>query len=116
MPRHRVGAAVEEFQAGLVLCSAMDKMDLWESRGSPTVVKRQSVDSKAQVWRSIIPRRVNMKPAKVSSKFQSLFDREVCKVLVPESNDFLLCDQESQFVLALVVQCRELYTSHLCPD
>lgn len=79
-------------------------------------MKGQSVGSKAHVQRSIIPRWVNVKPAKVSSKFQSLFDREVCKVLVPEGNDFLLCDQESQFVLALVVQCRELYTGHLGTD
>lgn len=57
-----------------------------------------------------------MQSAKISSEIQSLIDGQIWEILVPESNYLLLCDEKSQFVLALVAQLRELNTCDLGPD
>ncbi len=64
--------------------------------------KHQISASDQQACRSL-PGWMNVQSSKVSYKLQSLLDRKGSQVLVPESNNLLLSNKESQLVLALVV-------------
>ena len=46
---------------------------------------------------------MDMQSSKVTTKLQSLLDRQRSQVLVSEGNDFLLSHEQGQFVLALVI-------------
>ncbi len=56
---------------------------------------------------------MNVMPAKVPSEFQSVRDGQVRKILVTESDDFSLCDEQSQLVFTSSRELAELNSSDL---
>jgi hypothetical protein len=53
---------------------------------------------------------------KVGAEIKSFLDREVGKVLASECNDFTLCDEPCEFVLAGLVQRGELDAANFGAD
>ena len=97
MPGNRVRAIVEERLEGLILSPTMHKMDFREaSRGTTG--------------------RVDVQSAEISAIFKRLFDGQFGKVLVAKSYNFALCNEECQFILALLIELRDLDSRDLGAD
>lgn len=60
--------------------------------------------------------RVNMVTTKVAADIKSFFDRKVCKVLIPEGYDFLLCHEQCKLVFTSICQLAQLDTVDLGAD
>lgn len=92
------------------------------NRIEPSVVESSRVELCPELvepggkLRPYIPGRVDMEAPEVSTQLQRLLDRQRREILVSERDDFLLRDQESQLVAALVVELRQLNTRDFGAD
>ena len=91
VPSDGVGVLLKELIGKLVIGAPVDEVDLWESLRC------------TRSW-------VDVVTAKVSTKLQSLFDREIGKVL---TDNLPLGDKQGQLVLCFVTQLAQLHAMHL---
>lgn len=85
MPGDQVGPVCKKVRGSCVIGAMVDEMDLREAFWCSTCLMR-------------------VMAAKLAAPFYSFLDWKVGEVLIAESDNLLLCDEEGQLVLAMITK------------